>query len=596
MKRGMVRYVIVMSILAILIFFLFRNLSMLTGKSVFTPSYTINCSNDSIKVTWDSVFKTSSDGIRIITNNTVNQYMCSPFLAYKINGNEAYVAYSGVVGSNPGSILAFHGHFTPSAISAFESISSLSNLDYFIDSVEDNSTIRVSAINLSDANSTFQQIFEEPSAAWQSSEVEGEYYFTKTFGNATLDVSLTGSVDINYSFERLGTDEIRRSGDCAPNWTAYNTSCNTEERLLMWYVDNSDCRISDGRPDNRSVGCDYNHNGIIDEIDSYRSNFNVDLYIDSKPANKSEIFNTTRNVEFKEGNTTIVSFVYNFAYPLNMPQIEIKRQAATHFGNLIVNGLDVIKTVFIDKLNISNNVCIEDGRVNSISDVSPDCSGGEEYLVPCPGTNHNYSCNISGNRFMVSGLMHSAVREVPNSNFLNCTTNWSCGTFGICTNNQKTRTCIDTNNCGVLTGKPSETESCSSCVPNWACDSWVPSKCPENETQTRRCSDLNNCQQIRDESHKCSYNKFLLPLWLIIILAVILILIIITVILIIILRKNKGGNTDFSDVVGTYNQPPTSPPEFPSVAPKAIVPTMNPPITPTIPQKPLPAISYLNAI
>ena len=45
-----------------------------------------------------------------------------------------------------------------------------------------------------------------------------------------------------------------------------------------------------------------------------------------------------------------------------------------------------------------------------------------------------------------------------------CTPNWTCTSWGSCDGYQQTRTCTDTNNCGVTTGKPSESQSCGNGV------------------------------------------------------------------------------------------------------------------------------------
>jgi hypothetical protein len=42
-----------------------------------------------------------------------------------------------------------------------------------------------------------------------------------------------------------------------------------------------------------------------------------------------------------------------------------------------------------------------------------------------------------------------------------CTPNWQCSSWGVCNGSQHTRTCVDYNGCGSLTGKPAESESCS---------------------------------------------------------------------------------------------------------------------------------------
>lgn len=43
-----------------------------------------------------------------------------------------------------------------------------------------------------------------------------------------------------------------------------------------------------------------------------------------------------------------------------------------------------------------------------------------------------------------------------------CTPFWSCSTWSVCTGGTQTRTCTDNNNCGVTTGKPATSQSCTS--------------------------------------------------------------------------------------------------------------------------------------
>jgi hypothetical protein len=72
----------------------------------------------------------------------------------------------------------------------------------------------------------------------------------------------------------------------------------------------------------------------------------------------------------------------------------------------------------------------------------------------------------------------------------NCTPSWTCGNWGTCVNGSQARTCTDSNNCGVTTNKPAETQNCGSCTPNWTCTAW--STC-SNSSQARTCTDSNNC-------------------------------------------------------------------------------------------------------
>jgi len=72
-----------------------------------------------------------------------------------------------------------------------------------------------------------------------------------------------------------------------------------------------------------------------------------------------------------------------------------------------------------------------------------------------------------------------------------CTPYWQCSNWSTCIGSQQTRSCTDSNNCNVITGKPSETQGCTiTCSPSWQCNSW--STCL-NSVQTRTCSDTNSC-------------------------------------------------------------------------------------------------------
>ena len=73
----------------------------------------------------------------------------------------------------------------------------------------------------------------------------------------------------------------------------------------------------------------------------------------------------------------------------------------------------------------------------------------------------------------------------------NCTPNWQTGAWSTCINSSQTRAVVDLSNCGITTNKPVTTQTCSSiCVPTWTCDNW--SVCADNQ-QSRTCTDSNNC-------------------------------------------------------------------------------------------------------
>lgn len=71
-----------------------------------------------------------------------------------------------------------------------------------------------------------------------------------------------------------------------------------------------------------------------------------------------------------------------------------------------------------------------------------------------------------------------------------CKPDWQCDAWDDCSKGMQWRTCKDINECGVNTGRPSESRACVTCSPSWMCTSW--SACLYNK-QTRSCKDANNC-------------------------------------------------------------------------------------------------------
>lgn len=91
-----------------------------------------------------------------------------------------------------------------------------------------------------------------------------------------------------------------------------------------------------------------------------------------------------------------------------------------------------------------------------------------------------------------------------------CKENWTCTEWSECIIDTQTRTCIDLNDCGTNSSKPSEIQECIVpivCEENWSCANW--SKCV-NKVQNRTCTDLNECGTQKskpDETQECKEEK-----------------------------------------------------------------------------------------
>lgn len=304
--------------------------------------------------------------------------------------------------------------------------------------------------------------------------------------------------------------------NCSQNWTAKNTSCSSSETYTIYYIDSNNCNSSLNMPSNYTARCDYDRNGIIGNSSSINGeNTNVQVYINSQPLNISKVYNTTRTVELRDSNTTVVSFDYTFTSPLDLTNITlIKQPSSSSVGYVIIEGLSINKTLFVDKLqNTSNRVCVKNRETTDIDELTDSCGGTLEYLINCPGSNSSFSCSLSSGKYRITGLTSSAAKEMASQSISVCTPNWQCTVWAACTNSQQGRICTDMNNCSTLVGRPNVTQSCTTppaCTPNWQCTVWNPSKCPESETQTRTCEDNNACGVQTGKpslSQSCDYTK-----------------------------------------------------------------------------------------
>ena len=74
-----------------------------------------------------------------------------------------------------------------------------------------------------------------------------------------------------------------------------------------------------------------------------------------------------------------------------------------------------------------------------------------------------------------------------------CSENWECTSWSACQNNSKTRTCVDSNNCGTVEDKPVESQSCQGDA--WCEDDgktvtfFVPTY-PQAQTESDRCEGI----------------------------------------------------------------------------------------------------------
>lgn len=468
------------------IFFTFSLSEKLTTISFSPETITLpeSCSNSEIVAVWDSVFKESSENI-IIKNSSD----CKIILAYKIVEQKAEIMKIKKTSSST-EINAYAGNFTQNFIEKINNTESNLQLDINKELNLSSSTGNFEMLTRSaefttttQANTEHSKYFKIVNGTWESPK---QYFFSFKYNVSNQNVSS----DVSKKYKFIMTTIESGSQSCSPSWKSQNESCLPSETQKIYYIDENNCNNETGMPENKTIACDYNQNGIAgNETFIQKLNLNtVKLKINNSELNNSKMYSGIQEVIISEGEKNLIKFNWNFSKPINLMEIKIEKQnASDSFGYLIVNGINASKEITIDKKgSFSNKVCIKNLEIDSLGEISANCNLSNEHLVTCPGTESGFECSRTNNTFTVKGLTNSAVVEFLDSG---CVPNWTTSSWSVCTNGQQTRTVTDQNNCGIEVGKPTSTQSCA-CTPKWECTEW--SKC-ENGERTKTCTDANNC-------------------------------------------------------------------------------------------------------
>ena len=603
MKKGHVLSLILFILVCAFLFFYFQKSAFKTtgtpisifsppSGSIFNPRGDIdyvNCSNASIQGLWSSIFREESNDLKILSVEGGGE--CLYFIAYKNKSTELYMlktflGNSSLLSSKTDYVIAIWANVTQEYLSQAQILHTVSYPVSFADLFLESS---IPAVNLTNrailsptsANTTFNNnfkvsrpIFTFVSNNPATSDMFGQnvsYYIfeeTNTFSrdvpSSTLKLtSSSATVLADHSFTKFIYSFMRTV--CAPNWISVNTSCNqTTNTLISWFNDTNNCRALFPEnnyipPANLTFSCGLIiSQGVYGNVSSVsRVNLiNLSMEVNGFLLNESANYTGELSMSIKDNSTTLISLTYNFSQALNLSNVRIEKQAqSAAFGYLIISGLNVTKTVYVDRLNSSSNaVCIKDAVVSSVSEISSRCNSTSETIVPCSGNNSSYSCAVSGSRFSISGLTHSAVREisinsVPHGN--TCTPSWNCTAWSTCAGRNQIRVCTDINQCNNVSNKPVELQNCApTCQVNWSCGNWT--TCTKSGNQTRTCSDLRNCGLLTDkpsEFQNCTYQAGGVSgsLIKIVIIAVISIIVAVIVVLVIYLLRSNKRDYDESD-------------------------------------------------
>jgi len=554
-------------LLALILFILiFKNLVLttnviqnhLTPKVIENPPTPENCSNESIKKVWEFIFKGSSENLTITSapyNNTnsseeeselwsllLNE-KCPAYSVYQINGTNIRT----IIGidvwflMNMKMVIAIDGNYPPEEMeNIIQRIGSSEQNDmenaseYLLLNFLANRTIKRNINTSQEAKTEFESVFNISSSNWTKEELEVDGITENLtafsfFENGSLEnITLFGE-----SIDPMGI--IAKAGMVLQNYSM-NTYLYTDISLLAFTKELERLYGNWTSPINTSLK-------------------NIEVKINDSKLKMSEeigLFSESRSgiqrIEINQDEQTIIETEINFTEEgsLDWTKIILKKQETDSTrGYIIINGLNYTKNVTVDRLNDkSESVCIKDKDIYSIDEISPECNAIDEYILECPGNltsiARNLTCNISGNKFIITGLEHSAILEIIPPE-IPCVQNWQCDEWSETSKSCGYRTCTDLNNCGNITGKPLEYQECPVCIPNWKCTQFLPEKCPREEKRTRTCTDINDCgtEKGKPELTQTCERKNILVYILITLLGIAVIILIVIILKRIIIRREK---------------------------------------------------------
>ena len=553
-----------------------------TGMAIHLPD---NCSDLESQRTWESVFKESFLGTFTIKEGEPSDTNCS-FVVFENKSEGMYLLMD-----IDNEILALFGKFNETIIEGIDTASTVEEIVGIIEdsSEEDIMNRSVAITSVSEADTTFALTFKHEPETWELSGDEKKY---------VSDEDITSQIYKDISYSSLGYSIVEQetpSANCTPQYSDCTSwsNCTSSEKRTRTCIDIRECD-----PDNlnktEEKGCDYDGNGLAGgKADIEKQRVSLNIKIADEILNESKDYNGTKKVEFLDGSDVLVEFEWNFSNALDFVVMEISKQGnISDAGYTIVNGINVNKTIYVEKLSLgSDSICVIDAEIGSTDEISDDCNDSDEILIDCPGedSTSDIICSIESGFLKITGLMHSAVKEMPeNCTPLNCSNmGFECGvhTETNCNTQINCGTCDIDEEC--INGTCQVVEPV--CTPDWQCTEWQPEKCPKNETQHRECTDANDCGDITGrppETKSCTYESSA-PIMIIIIIAIILIVGAIITFLMYNAKKKESKEGD-EEGGATISSTPPKPPQQPMQPMPAVKKPRMPPARPPVKPAPRP--------
>ena len=246
--NGVILFVLILIlVLTFTIIFLFYIRSIVNIS--FSPALPSDCSNESIRSLWDSIFQETSDDIRIFSDQTAsNEITCIAFKNQNTVITSLEITLSNIQVNNKDynntRIEASQFNLTLDPSIQLSNIQALQDYMSLQSSWSNNFSLR-NINSIAQANSTFISIYKLNTASWFYSNVDIPSY---VFGiNISDDVSnismeygvIATNISLNMFYSRI--EKLNAIISCIQNWTAMNTSCRDNDSFVTWFRDINNC-------------------------------------------------------------------------------------------------------------------------------------------------------------------------------------------------------------------------------------------------------------------------------------------------------------------------------------------------------------------
>jgi len=344
---------------------------------------------------------------------------------------------------------------------------------------------------------------------------------------------------------------------------------NDKNIVLTWDYTPISCLPNWGNCNNPEYGWSICLNGMRTRVCKDLNQCNQDHSLNEKIEKRTCAKFTAETTDASESNPDENTNIDAAAVKNTLTGNSVFSKVTNSFANIgnffkKLFGFGAVGTNIVYKFEIYRNIVkIDEGDPTKYCDLNNNCKYEDKNLAPgrydyfvrivsgsetkdsnikkltilsfcspntCKEENSAEICNSEGSAYVLCSSIDSTKpicrNKLCTSQSINptCTPSWQCGLWSSCINNEQTRTCTDSNNCGVDTNKPSTTQACSATCTNGqiqtetaclVCNNNVYSpdntKCASGQT----CSAEGQCTVPISQQNKVEDNvpiEFLLPL------------------------------------------------------------------------------------